>query len=321
MKKQIISAVAAVALAASLAMPAAAVWQPSRVQQSGTGTAASAASGTTSTELEIVNNAPTGADGKVVNVETSQNPWIKVTAVADALAANEKFGADLSFDQKAGELTDTGLFYSTNADANLIYAAMDKADRTEAFLKLFGEDALAKVQAAIGEGEDVNDYEAAALFDVTASEGAKKLLNGKAVDVEVALPGVKADSKLIGLHFTNGPEDPETAQETVANDFTNAKLEYDVEVIDTVAGDGKATITMDSFSPVMILVKAEKTDAAAAEATAAPTEEPAATEASAAPSENGGNNWVLPAVIAVVVVAVGAVVVTRRKKKVTADKK
>lgn len=321
MKKQIISAVAAVALAASLAMPAAAVWQPSRVQQSGTGTAASAASGTTSTELEIVNNAPTGADGKVVNVETSQNPWIKVTAVADALAANEKFGADLSFDQKAGELTDTGLFYSTNADANLIYAAMNKADRTEAFLKLFGEDALAKVQAAIGEGEDVNDYEAAALFDVTASEGAKKLLNGKAVDVEVALPGVKADSKLIGLHFTNGPEDPETAQETVANDFTNAKLEYDVEVIDTVAGDGKATITMDSFSPVMILVKAEKTDAAAAEATAAPTEEPAATEASAAPSENGGNNWVLPAVIAVVVVAIGAVVVTRSKKKTTAGKK
>ena len=244
-----------------------------------------------------------------------------MTAVADALAANEKFGADLSFDQKAGELTDTGLFYSTNADANLIYAAMDKADRTEAFLKLFGEDALAKVQAAIGEGEDVNDYEAAALFDVTASEGAKKLLNGKAVDVEVALPGVKADSKLIGLHFTNGPEDPETAQETVANDFTNAKLEYDVEVIDTVAGDGKATITMDSFSPVMILVKAEKTDAAAAEATAAPTEEPTATEAPAAPSENGGNNWVLPAVIAVVVVAVGAVVVTRSKKKVTADKK
>ena len=321
MKKQIISAVAAVALAASLAMPAAAVWQPSRVQQSGTGTAASAASGTTSTELEIVNNAPTGADGKVVNVETSQNPWIKVTAVADALAANEKFGADLSFDQKAGELTDTGLFYSTNADANLIYAAMDKADRTEAFLKLFGEDALAKVQAAIGEGEDLNDYEAAALFDVTASEGAKKLLNGKAVDVEVALPGVKADSKLIGLHFTNGPEDPETAQETVVNDFTNAKLEYDVEVIDTVAGDGKATITMDSFSPVMILVKAEKTDAAAAEATAAPTEEPAATEAPAAPSENGGNNWVLPAVIAVVVVAVGAVVVTRSKKKTTVGKK
>lgn len=321
MKKQIISAVAAVALAASLAMPAAAVWQPSRVQQSGTGTAASAASGTTSTELEIVNNAPTGADGKVVNVETSQNPWIKVTAVADALAANEKFGADLSFDQKAGELTDTGLFYSTNADANLIYAAMDKADRTEAFLKLFGEDALAKVQAALGEGEDVNDYEAAALFDVTASEGAKKLLNGKAVDVEVALPGVKADSKLIGLHFTNGPEDPETAQETVANDFTNAKLEYDVEVIDTVAGDGKATITMDSFSPVMILVKAEKTDAAAAEATAAPTEEPAATEAPAAPADNGGSNWVLPAVIAVVVVAVGAVVVTRSKKKTTVGKK
>lgn len=321
MKKQIISAVAAVALAASLAMPAAAVWQPSRVQQSGTGTAASAASGTTSTELEIVNNAPTGADGKVVNVETSQNPWIKVTAVADALAANEKFGADLSFDQKAGELTDTGLFYSTNADANLIYAAMDKADRTEAFLKLFGEDALAKVQAAIGEGEDVNDYEAAALFDVTASEGAKKLLNGKAVDVEVALPGVKADSKLIGLHFTNGPEDPETAQETVANDFTNAKLEYDVEVIDTIAGDGKATITMDSFSPVMILVKAEKTDAAAAEATAAPTEEPAATEAPAAPADNGGSNWVLPAVIAVVVVAVGAVVVTRSKKKTTVGKK
>lgn len=320
MKKQIISTVAAVALAASLAMPAAAVWQPSRVQQSGTGTAASAPSGTTGTELEVLNEAPTGTDGKAINVETSQNPWIKVTAVADTLAANEKFGADLSFSQKAGELTETGLFYSTNADTNLIYAAMDKAESTEAFLKLFGEDALAKVQADIGEGEDLNDYEAAAMFDVTASEGAKKLLNGKAVDVEVALPGVKADSKLIGLHFTNGPEDPEAAQETVKNDFANAKLEYDVEVINTVAGDGKATITMDSFSPVMILVKTEKT-AAAAEATAAPTEEPAATEAPAAPADNGGSNWVLPAVIAVVVVAVGAVVVTRSKKKTTAGKK
>ena len=320
MKKQIISTVAAVALAASLAMPAAAAWQPSRVQQSGTGTAASTPSGTTSTELEVVNEVPTGTDGKAINVETSQNPWIKVTAVADTLAANEKFGADLSFSQKAGELTETGLFYSTNADTNLIYAAMDKAGSTEAFLKLFGEDALAKVQADIGEGEDLNDYEAAAMFDVTASEGAKKLLNGKAVDVEVALPGVKADSKLIGLHFTNGPEDPEAAQETVKNDFANAKLEYDVEVIDTVAGDGKATITMDSFSPVMILVKTEKT-AAAAEATAAPTEEPAATEAPAAPADNGGSNWVLPAVIAVVVVAVGAVVVTRSKKKTTVGKK
>lgn len=320
MKKQIISTVAAVALAASLAMPAAAAWQPSRVQQSGTGTAASTPGGTTSTELEVVNEVPTGTDGKAINVETSQNPWIKVTAVADTLAANEKFGADLSFSQKAGELTETGLFYSTNADTNLIYAAMDKAESTEAFLKLFGEDALAKVQADIGEGEDLNDYEAAALFDVTASEGAKKLLNGKAVDVEVALPGVKADSKLVGLHFTNGPEDPEAAQETVKNDFANAKLEYDVEVIDTVAGDSKATITMDSFSPVMILVKTEKA-AAAAEATAAPTEEPAATEAPAAPADNGGSNWVLPAVIAVVVVAVGAVVVTRSKKKTTADKK
>lgn len=319
MKKQIISTVAAVALAVSLAMPAAA-WQPSRVQQSGTGTAASTPSGTTSTELEVMNEAPTGTDGKAINVETSQNPWIKVTAVADALAANEKFSADLSFSQKAGELTETGLFYSTNADTNLIYAAMDKAESTEAFLKLFGEDALAKVQADIGEGEDLNDYEAAALFDVTASEGAKKLLNGKAVDVEVALPGMKADSKLVGLHFTNGPEDPEAAQETVKNDFANAKLEYDVEVINTVAGDGKATITMDSFSPVMILVKTEKT-AAAAEATAAPTEEPAATEAPAAPADNGGSNWVLPAVIAVVVVAVGAVVVTRSKKKTTAGKK
>ena len=151
MKKQIISMVAAVALAASLAMPAAA-WQPSRVQQSGTGTAASTPSGTTSTELEVVNEVPTGTDGKAINVETSQNPWIKVTAVADALAANEKFSADLSFSQKAGELTETGLFYSTNADTNLIYAAMDKAESTEAFLKLFGEDALAKVQADIGEG-------------------------------------------------------------------------------------------------------------------------------------------------------------------------
>ena len=321
MKKQIISVAAALALAASLAMPAAAAWQPSRVQQSGTGTAASAPSGATSTELEIVNDAPIGADGKVINVETSENPWIKVTAVADTLAGNEKFGADLSFDQKAGELTDTGLFYSTNADTNLIYAAMNKAQSTEDFLKLFGEDVLAKVQAAIGEGEDLSDYEAAALFDVTASQGAKEQLNGKAVDVEVALPGVKADSELVGLHFINGPEDPEAEQETVENDFANAKLDYDVELINTVAGDGKATITMDSFSPVMILVKTEKSAVAGAEATAEPTEEPAATEAPAAPADNGGSNWVLPAVIAVVVVAVGAVVVTRGKKKTTADKK
>ncbi len=84
------------------AMPAAA-WQPSRVQQSGTGTAASTPSGTTSTELEVVNEVPHRHGWQGHQRGDLPEPLIKVTAVADTLAANEKFGADLSFSQKAGE--------------------------------------------------------------------------------------------------------------------------------------------------------------------------------------------------------------------------
>ena len=218
MKKQIISTVAAVALAASLAMPAAAVWQPSRVQQSGTGTAASTPSGTTSTELEVVNEVPTGTDGKAINVETSQNPWIKVTAVADALAANEKFSADLSFSQKEGELTETGLFYSTNADTNLIYAAMDKAESTEAFLKLFGEDALAKVQVGgtgsnVGTGGMVTKMEAARVAAVsgipavlTCASNAGPAMMGDPVGTAFAPINDRGSSRRLWIGFASHPQ-------------------------------------------------------------------------------------------------------------------
>ena len=102
----------------------------------------------------------------------------------------------------------------------------------------------------------------------------------------------------------------------VNNDFVNATLDFQVEVLDVATEDGKATITLSSFSPVMLMTRVETEEGAQ------PSQEPQATqqpEEKPQPEESGN---ILPWVIggAVVVIAVILFVVAKTKKKTPVEK-
>lgn len=339
MKKKLFAVVATVTMAAVFTCPVLAAWQPSKTVQEVSGIQASvtAPDGST-TALEITVTPRTDSNAAVEDVLTSTDAYIKVTPVSETRAANDALDEEqptLAFGEKAGETTDSGLRYSDNEKVNLVYEAVTRSTSTTQFLEKVGGALLNLVTEAVnGLAQDnpdqmvsVDDFAPAALFDVTASAGALELMgdNGS-VDVEMEVPGITADSNIIAVHFLGEVEDAEAMQEALANDFDNAVLNYDAEILDAVAGDGTVTVTMTSFSPVLILtqtaavVTEEPADTAATaandtEATPEPSAVPMQAEAEA---DNGGNGWVLPVVIVAIVVVAGiAVVVTRKNKQTT----
>lgn len=332
MKKKIVSVLSAAVLAAALAVPAfAAPWQPSKTVQQVGGVSATVTSGDGQTAaLEIISAPKTGTDGAVENVKSATAPYIKVTPHAETSAANSALDEalpSLRYAEKAGENTDSGLSYSDNDHVNLVYETVTKSTSTTEFLEKVGSDLLTKVTEAVqalatdGAEEAVDDYTPAALFDVTASAGAIEQMgeNGK-VDVELEVPGVKEDTKLVAVHFLGSLADIEAAREALNSDFAAAILNYDAEILPAVAGDGTVTVTMTSFSPVMILTKAEEEEAAPVAAMATPepeaTPEPTAEPTVEPESSGSGFNW-LWIVIAVVVVVAGVAFAATRKKKTT----
>lgn len=336
MKKRLVSGAVAVTMAAMLACPVFAAWQPSKTVQEVNGVQASVTSsdGTTA-DLEITMQPKTAADSSVLNVVEDTQPYIKVTPVSRTQAANEMVDAELpelAYAEKATETTETGLQYSDNEKVNLIFEAVTRSTSTTQFLEKVSGNLLNLVMEAVNAISDaqteqsvtIDDFAPASLFDVTASAGAiEQMGENGSVDVELEVPGITADSNIIAIHFLGDVPDIEAARESLTSDFENAILNYDAEILDAVAGDGTVTVTMTSFSPVLIL-----TQTAAPAETEAPaaTEEPAAgtvstPEPSAEPTQaepttdNGGNGWVLPVVIVVIaVVIVVAVVVTRKTK-------
>lgn len=328
MKKKIVSVLAAAALAFSLAVPAlAAPWQPSKtVKGIGVISAKITTGSGTTAGVEVTVTAKTGADGKVESVKASTSAYIKVTPHSETKQANAELDIqlpDLRYAEKAGENTDSGLSYSDNDHVNLVYETVTKSTSTTEFLNKIGGALLDKVAEAVqelaGDGaeETVDDYQPAALFDVTASAGAIEQMgtDGK-VDVELEVPGVKEDTKLVAIHFLGELEDIEAAREALNSDFANALLNYDAEILPSVSGDGTVTVTMTSFSPVMILTKAEEEEEVVEVSGTLATPEPSAEPAVEPEGDNGGFNW-LWIIVLVVAVAVVAFVATRKKKETT----
>lgn len=337
MKKRLVSGVVAVTMAAMMACPVFAAWQPSKTVQEVNGVQASvtSADGTTA-DLEITMQPKTAANSSVLKVVEDAEPYIKVTPVSQTQAANETVDVELpelAYAEKANETTETGLQYSDNEKVNLIFETVTRSTSTTQFLEKVGGNLLNLVTEAVTAISDaqteqsvtIDDFAPAALFDVTASAGALEQMgeNGS-VDVELEVPGITAESNIIAIHFLGDMADVEAARESLTSDFENAILNYDAEILDAVAGDGTVTVTMTGFSPVLILAQTAATPAA----TEAPaeTEEPAAgtvstPEPSAEPTQaepatdNGGNGWVLPVVIVVIVVVVVVAVVVTRKNK------
>lgn len=394
MKKKVVSALAAVALMFTLTMPAFAAWEPSKVQKEvGISSASIKKVDGQETPIEVTTEAKVVSDGTVENVTTAKTAFIKVTPVSQTQAANKKYdeenGNALTFDQKASNITDTGLTYGIDADTNMVYMAAVKSDSTSTFLgkmnghlktdvetkiqektetkktELMDEKAAleAEVQKLKDEGKaeeaeakqaevdvvdakltdiesedynNVDNYTPMAVFDVTASEGAIEEMgeNGK-IAIELEIPGATEDGDYIGLHFMGELKNAENVQDEFENNFAEASANYDAEVLDVTPGDGKVTIELSSFSPVMILTRVE-TSAAVVDATPNPADTSASNDAvssDAASSETvsdasvdapaqSSNGWVLPIVIVVVVIIAGGIfVVTRSKKKETVSKK
>lgn len=104
----------------------------------------------------------------------------------------------------------------------------------------------------------VDNYSPLSVFDVSASNALlEQMKEGDTVDVTFEINGVNQESDLIALHFRGDIQDCDATMEGINQDFQNTVVEFDVEVLDVVAEDGKATMTLSSFSPVMILTRVE----------------------------------------------------------------
>lgn len=352
--KKLISVVTAAAMTMVFATGAlAAEWHPSRTQTGAT----LAQNGATITT----------ASGEKVSVDAAANS-IQITNVADTLSGSSNLDAATNAKTnivyaaaQAAESTSTLLSkFSNAADVQKAVADQIAANKAATVAKLntkrdelasnldklkangaseaeisAAEQELAEVDAQIAATESadydsMDNYEPAALFDVSVDDTvAQELADGGSVEIPVTVDGITEDSDVLALHFIGDVTDADAVADAIQNDPDATIDEMSVEVIPCVAGDGMVTLTMTSFSPVMILTRAqtEVTVASTAEQAPAETNEATATPAPAEEVEETENtgiaSWVYVVIVIVVVVVVGAVVVTRKNKKktVTAGKK
>lgn len=301
---------------------------------------------------------PVTSTGNLVLSQVS-DPVILVTPLSQTQLGNQGVGLGLAWGDKAGLETESGLTYAANAKTNLVYQTVVNAQDTMEFVSKFPGDvqgamealiaqkieakrtaleqqkaeaeangdaeALAAIEKQLAALEDpdyasLNNYSPLAVFDVSASAALlEQMQEGDTVDVTFELNGVNQDSDLIALHFRGDIEDCDSVLETVNSDFDNAVVDFDVEVLDVVVEDGKATITLSSFSPVMLMTRVET------ETTPAPTQEPEASaqpsQAVTEPGESSSNMmmWIIGAVV--VVLAIVVVVAVSKSKKKTPVKK
>lgn len=298
---------------------------------------------------------PLTSTGNMILSQVS-DPVILVTPLSLTQLGNQGVGEGLAYKDKAGLETESGLTYATNAKTNLVYQTGVNAQDTTEFLSKFpgdvkgamealiaqkieakrtelerqkaeaeadgDEEAVAAIekQLAVLENPDyasVDNYSPLAVFDVSASAALLEQMNEEdAVDVTFEVNGVNENSDLIALHFMGNIEDCDAAMDMVNNDFANATLGFQVEVLDVATEDGKATITLSSFSPVMLMTRVETEEGAQ------PSQEPQATQQPEEKPQPEESSNILPWVIGgiVVVVAVVLFVVAKSKKKTPVEK-
>lgn len=155
----------------------------------------------------------------------------------------------------------------------------------DAFLAEYGVQAAVneELKNKVGSSAKSADLDMLAMFDVTANQAALDLINtAGSATFTVSVSGVKASGTYIAVHF---------------------KDDGSAEVIPCTAGDGTVTLTMSSFSPVMILSYKEGSST-----------KPATAGKTANTSDN--NNVMLYAgIMGVAIVAAGVVFFSTRKKK------
>lgn len=298
---------------------------------------------------------PITSSGNLILSQVS-DPVVLITPLSLTQLGNQGVGEGLPYKDKAGLETESGLTYAANAKTNLVYQTVVNAQDTTEFLSKFPGDVKGAMEALIAQkieakraeleqqkagaeanGDEetvaaiekqlavlenpdyasVNNYSPLAVFDVSASAALLEQMNEEdTVDVTFEVNGVNENSDLIALHFMGNIEDCDAAMDMVNNDFANATLDFQVEVLDVATEDGKATITLSSFSPVMLMTRVETEEGAQ------PSQEPQATQQPEEKPQPEESSNILPWVIGgiVVVVAVVLFVVAKSKKKTPVEK-
>lgn len=350
--KKLISVITAAAMSMVFATSVlAAEWHPSRTQTGATlaqnGATLTTSSGETlqldsaSGSIRITNVADTLSGSSSLDAATNQ----KTNVVYRAAQASQSTSTLLSKFGNAEEVKTAvadQIAANKAATVSKLNAKKDELAANVENLKSNGaseeeiaaaEQELAKVEAQIAATESadydsMDNYEPAAIFDVSVDDTvAQQLADGGSVEIPVTVDGITEDSDVLALHFVGDLSDADAVEDALQNDPNATIDEMSVEVLPCVAGDGMVTLTMTSFSPVMILTRAqtEVTVQAPAEQTPSETEEVTATPAPAETVEEtettGSSLWMYIVIVIIVVVIVGAVVVTRKKKTVTAGKK
>lgn len=298
---------------------------------------------------------PITSSGNLILSQVS-DPVVLITPLSLTQLGNQGVGEGLAYKDKAGLETESGLTYAANAKTNLVYQTVVNAQDTTEFLSKFPGDVKGAMEALIAQkieakraelekqkaeaeanGDEetvaaiekqlavlenpdyasVDNYSPLAVFDVSASAALLEQMNEEdTVDVTFEVNGVNENSDLIALHFMGNIEDCDAAMDMVNNDFANATLDFQVEVLDVATEDGKATITLSSFSPVMLMTRVETEEGAQ------PSQEPQATQQPEEKPQPEESSNILPWVIGgiVVVVAVVLFVVAKSKKKTPVEK-
>jgi hypothetical protein len=152
-------------------------------------------------------------------LNSTTEPAIMLSSVADVL--NNKSGLP----ENATELVKT------------VYEAVQSADNTTALLDKLSDSAKAAFEKAVGGAANVDNYKALSMCDITLNDAAKELIaNGGSVDIDIAVDGVTTTNNPVALHITDDNLDGEVLPSKVTT-------------------NGVLTVTMSSFSPVVVFVE------------------------------------------------------------------
>ena len=344
--------VLALSLAGGMGAAAQAEWRPSQAQQGATlaesGHAVIAADGTV-TEVDaasgvliVTNVAQTLAAVETFNTE---NPGLAYAEKADRTMAN---GLQYAANQQMNIVYRAALAASGTRELVEKFTADAQAlPAIEAQIAANQEVARARLAAQLAERQAAGDAQGAAaaerqlaaldeaayvaldryvpmaLFDVTAAgTAAEAVASGGRVEMTVNVDGAVPESDLLALHFTGEVTDGDAVIEALAADPAAVVAEMGIAVLPCTAGEGTVTLTMTSFSPVMILTRAETAPEAATAESAAPQsggQAPGAAGESAGPAEpsrDGGlAPWLFAGAGAAAAALGGGIYAVHRKRK------
>lgn len=272
----------------------------------------------TSDKTNIVYHAALATDSTSALLSKFGNTDEAASAIKAQIASNKVVTVERLSNQKDKLSAKVEQLKADGASEDEIAAAQQELAQVEA--------EIAATEAA--DYDNMDNYEAAALFDVSVfGDVEAKLAEGCSVEVPVKVDGITPESDVLALHFVGDLTDASAVTDALQTNTDATVDEMTVEVIPCVPGDGMVTLTMGSFSPVMILTRAQ-TEVTVSEPAEGATTEDSAVVATPVPEEtteetasNGINSWIYIVIVIVVVVIASAVVVTRKKKTVTAGKK